>query len=872
MKASWPLVGRETELDAIASAMSSGAGGVVIAGPAGVGKTRLAAESLALAASQGLTTVQVAATSGAGSLPFGAFVHLLPDIQDPTNPTGVLRQIAQAVRERGNGRSVAIMIDDAHLLDDSSAALTYRLIEGADTFVIATLRAGEPAPEAILSSWKDGLAERLDLHPLSGPQIDELLHRALGGPIDGATLEIFKERARGNALFLRELVLGALDLATLAEREGVWRLTGGLQVPDRLVEIIETRFAALKASDRRAVQTLACGEPLGAEMFLALAPGVSLERLEGSGLLGVEQAERRTTLRLHHPLQAEVLRSKLPPVAHRHTARRIAQAIESTGARRKTDVLLVAIQRLEGGVPSNPQVMLQAARMARLGNDLQLAERLARAAGRAEVGFDAGLLLGQLCWHQGRATEAAQLLRELAPTAETDQQRAVLASAHADVLHLGLGDSQAALEVAQKAEASINDDALRDELVAARARILGRMGNTAQAAALVEPLLDRATGVALLNACFAAGTSAPVTGRFSQALKATELGYKAHSDDTSGAKVGFSPYVHQAFRCYALAQAGYMTRAWEFGSAQYAQAVHARSLDGQGFLCVSLASTLLAQGRPATGERFAGEAVGVFRQLGWGFMERLGLIELVMARAQRGKVDEALATLRELDRLGIAETDLWGPRLLQARAWVEVAGNNLAWACNLLWRSVEMARSGGAYATACAALYDLARLGKAVDAAKALQQEIIGVEGLLAPLQVASAGALVARDPVRLEQVSASWEGIGALLLAAESSMEAAVAWRRRGDKRRATRAELRSADLQSACEGATTPILATDLPASVALTPRELEVARMAAAGLTDKQVAEQLFLSPRTVGNALYSAYQKLGVRGRDELAALL
>lgn len=68
------------------------------------------------------------------------------------------------------------------------------------------------------------------------------------------------------------------------------------------------------------------------------------------------------------------------------------------------------------------------------------------------------------------------------------------------------------------------------------------------------------------------------------------------------------------------------------------------------------------------------------------------------------------------------------------------------------------------------------------------------------------------------------------------------------------------------------TPILTTGLPARVALTPRELEVARLAAAGLTDKQVAEQLFLSPRTVGNALYSAYQKLGVRGRDELAALL
>lgn len=54
-------------------------------------------------------------------------------------------------------------------------------------------------------------------------------------------------------------------------------------------------------------------------------------------------------------------------------------------------------------------------------------------------------------------------------------------------------------------------------------------------------------------------------------------------------------------------------------------------------------------------------------------------------------------------------------------------------------------------------------------------------------------------------------------------------------------------------------------------LTPQELQVVRRAARGMSNREIAAVLFLSPRTVGYHLYNAYPKLGVRRRGELAHL-
>ncbi|MDT7596045.1 MAG: hypothetical protein QOJ06_1591 [Pseudonocardiales bacterium] len=699
---------------------------------------------------------------------------------------------------------MAVLVDDAHLLDEASAALTHLLATTERTFVFATVRSGEQVPDAVMALWKDGLADRIELPPLAVDESGELLSAALQGPVDGATAHLLHRRTQGNVLFLREVVLGALETRSLRREDGIWRLNGPLPASSRLREIIEARLAGLDEPGRRALEVLAVGEPLEVTLLQDVEAQVDLEALERRGLVRIEQDGRRLSARLAHPLHGEVLREQLSLLRSRASARALADALTAAGARRREDNLRLAVWSLEGGSSFQPDIMYSAAMTARQRYDFPLAERLARAAVGAGAGFEAGLLLAQVCWLQGRAKQADQQLLTLIGEATTDVRRALLATARINVLDWGLKHPDAALQVAEQAERSIDDAGCRDQITAERARILGRSGRHGAAVAVAVPLLDRVCGRALVSACFAAGTSMAMTGQASAAIAASEGGLAAHLQ--------------------------------------------------------------------LTGARLAGESAGAFREMAWPLWVRNALAIRAHALALRHDVETARTVLCDLDALGVPPSEISGPEVPRARAWTDVAGGDVAQGCIHLHEAAAMAHECGAFTLESAAVHDLARLGHAATATPRLRELAAIVEGPLAPGRAAHAAALASEDAPALESSSAAFDECGAVLLAAEASADAAVVWRRNGLLRRAAGAQRRSSVLAARCEGARTPGLVTAVPARAALTSRELEIARLAAAGLANKEIAARLCLSHRTVENKLHSAYEKLGVQGRAELARTL
>src|SRR4051812_35093560 len=168
MVANWPLIGRREELSLIEHALRDNQyRGLLLAGAQGVGKTRLAREALAAAEAVGCDTKWAAASRAVAAIPFGALAHLLPPAEGNSTHLQLLQQAGKWMAEQAGGRSVVLGIDDAHMLDDASAALLFHLVINGIAFVVATLPTGEPAPGPVTALWKEGFAERLEVQALA---------------------------------------------------------------------------------------------------------------------------------------------------------------------------------------------------------------------------------------------------------------------------------------------------------------------------------------------------------------------------------------------------------------------------------------------------------------------------------------------------------------------------------------------------------------------------------------------------------------------------------------------------------------------------------------------------------------------------------
>ena len=844
-------------------------GGLVLAGRAGVGLTRFAGEALRVAADQGMETVRMSANEAVSTIPFGVVAPLLRRPPEPALPQGEwLRWYVEGLLDCANGTRLALLVDDAHLLDPASAALVHHLVRAQRAFVMVTITSGRSWPDTIRRLWTDDLLVRIDLEPLSRDAVVEVITAALGDRVAGSAVAHFYSRSAGDIGLLRELVSGALRAGALArDGDGPWTLTAPAPLSARLTELVEGRLGPLQPAERSYLEVIAIAEPAGPAELEVAGDSAIADRLQKRGLLSGRREGRRVELRFAHPLHREVVRAQIPAMRWSAIAAQLAYRLQAHGSRSADDIVRIATWQLDAGGAS-PEMLVEAADVARWRFDLPLAERLARAAVEDGAGFEAEILLGQVAGLRGKIGEAEALFGRLEAQTANDDQRGRLAVARIDNLTYDLGRLSEALAIADRAHAALNSTAWGDEVAARRLGLLLAINGPAVAADAGEALVARASGRALAWGCVELAYSWGRLGRIEDALAVSDRGYRVHQELTEPFE--WSCWMHRFLRCENLTHAGDFNAINELAADEYERVTRSGDTETQAFFALYLAKGVGDRGHVGAAIEQAEEALALFRQLGRQQMVRFGLTYLALARALAGQADAAAAALHEIDEMGLPPNYLTGVDLSQARAWTLVAAGDVIRARTILDEAAATAAGIGDHVGEAAALHAVARLGGAPTGLPRLNELSTIVDGHLVKARAAHVAALDADDAEGLRAASELFESMGADLLAAEASADAAVSWRRAGDTQRAAAASWRAHFLAGLDGRATTPALG-NLAARTVLTRAQSDVGQLAAAGRTNREIADQLAVSVRTVENHLQQVYRKLGVH-RSELATAL
>jgi DNA-binding NarL/FixJ family response regulator len=873
----WPLTGRADELGRIGelARRRDGPMGIVLAGAAGVGKTRLAREALAVAEQRGALTRWAVATASARALPLGAFAATLRMLGP--DPARLVGQASQALLAGSSRAGVVVGVDNAHLLDELSAVLIHQLVVHRTASVVLTLRTGETAPDAVTALWKDGHLPRLELHALSRSVTAALLEARLGGPVDNATARRLWAITRGNALYLQQLVDGELEAGRLQQITGVWRWLGEPALTPGLVELVSARIGQLPDAQRDVLDVLAVGEPLGVPLLVKLTDPVAVEQVEARGLIEVYPDGRRLQARLGHPLYGELQRGQMGVLHARRLRGRIACALADTGGRRAGDTLRRAILMLDSDLQADPLLLTSAARRATELGDFALAGRIAREAVAAGGEFESRLLLVNALTWSGRGDEADAELVALGALARTDAQRARTAIHRVNGLVWALGRPAEAEVILDEVGGTIVDDAAALELAAMRSVVDAFLGRTVPAAQTAAEVLahPRCSSVATQLASWGLAVACGGLGRLDacasvECHNGVDEVLRRIDDLVESYQIG----LHQAavsvfFWVRALILGGLLDRA-----DQAARRYRERCQDTPGpanvvtsFMCALVA---IARGQVRTAARWYRQAIAGIQGAdpgGWAFF---GLVGLTAALAMAGETTAARQAFEAMTAARHPVYVLTEPDVLLAQAWVAAADGGVSRAVAFTRQAAEVAAVHPQPAVEAFALHTSVCFGDRTVADR-LARLASQISGPRAGAASAHAAALAADDGDALYAAAGRWETMGALLLAADAAAQAAVAYNRQARRGSAHAAAAYAHRLAQACEGACTPTLAA-ITAPLPLTRREREIVTLAAGGLPNRQIAQQLVLSVRTVENHLYRACAKLGTTDRSELAALL
>jgi DNA-binding CsgD family transcriptional regulator/tetratricopeptide (TPR) repeat protein len=807
-------------------------------------------------------------------------------------------------------RPLLVAIDDLHWTDQPSLRwLLYLLprLDGLDLSVVVALRPAEPGADPALLGQvvADPAATVVRPAPLSPTAAALLAREQLSPAADEAFCALLHEITGGNPLFVREVLNASAAedvgpvaanlprLRELASRAG-WRA-------------VSVRLSRLPPAATRLAQAVAIlGDRVDRYQAASLA---ELDEEAASAatadLARVDILRPQPPLRFVHPLVRRAVYDGLSPLERDSGHARASHLLAESGAEPErvaahlllvppalvppeADAWVVAVLR-EAAVRARCRGAADGA-IAYLRRALAEPPDSSRADLLVELGTAEALLDGeagiehleeahQLFEDPVLKARAAFLLGRLLFFLRPAESSAVFRSALED-----LGGVDRQLE--SILEAGLLSHALFEpQLYPEAQRRLERIREAPEDAAVSAKWL-----LALL-ACLDARANIP-------ASRVVPLARRALVDKPLlPGEVALSPSSGPAMvACNVLVMAD-LDEALGCYDAAIVDANRNGSTPDLGLAKMHRAQTLVHRGDLAEAEADAREARDAFEE--WGTSARLSAWTaafLADALMEQGRLDDAAAALARVGpteslwesalphffyfsraRLRLLRGDLSGglDEMLQAgRRFEAIGGRNPAW---MPWRSaaalacLELGDRREARRLAAEEL-DLARTWGAPRALGAALRAVGLAEGGVAGIALLEeAVAVLTESPAKLEHAKARTE-LGAAL--------------RRGNRRAKAREHLRRAvELATICGAAPlaaraeTELLATGArPRRVALsgleslTPSERRVAEMAAEGPTNRQIAQALFVSTKTVEVHLSSVYRKLEISSRSQLPAAL
>jgi DNA-binding NarL/FixJ family response regulator len=897
------LVGREAELGLVEIFLRSERPcALAIVGEPGIGKTTLWQAAVEHARAQGARVLIARPTESEARLAFAGLADLLADVPDELfarlpepQRVGIDAALLRAASARPPQRrvvgagfltllralagesKVVCAIDDLHWLDASSAAVVefgLRRLGEEPVRGLVSVRAAELARAPIPALERDRQLELLELGPLSVAALHRVLTQELGTTFPRPTLVRIAQAAGGNAL-------NAIEIARELNRRGEHNLSGNVPVPQDLDALVRARVRALPVEARDALLRAATLARPDTETIDAaeLAPA------EEAGLVRVEADGR---IEFVHPLFASAVYSAAPAARLREAHRAVADLARDPEERARH--LALAAPGPDAEVVRELQAAARHARMRGSPDSAAeltgLALRLlpADAPARPELQIE---LAEQL--HLASDFPAARaLLEELRTTLEPSDLRARALLTLVEVEYWRSGES-AATALAEEALANARDPVLKARCYAAVALYAGtvdlpKAAASARAAlALLESVPDPDPG--LVAAALSARIRADLflgdgfdRETAMRALALEESGPPATVDTRVVFKLGqWLRYIDDLDGARARLE-------------QAEQQAHDEGDES------SLANILLNRVIVAT---WAGDLAGAaelaermadaFGQHG-GVGPEAGDLWRAYVDAYAGRVESVREAAAKADQGEPMVTAIWSRCLGLA----ELAAGETVFADRHLAEALEVFER---VAFREPAIWRVD--GDAIEAALAVG-DVDRAEGVLARFEERAARS---RIPWSLA-VSARCR---ALVLAARGELDAAAEaverslaehehcpmpferartllvqgrLQRRLKQKRQARLSLEEARELFAREGAETWVARVDEElgrvavrrAPEELSATELRIAQLAAEGLSNQAIAEQVFVSVKTVESNLKRAYRKLGIASRAQLARAL